>query len=204
MEVEKLVNFTAKPVKCDANNMGKKWKCSEGCPSKENKGFWSQRQDVIKHIAVKHPDPQISYFECKLCYDLSQSNYKTKRYQHVSGYQVIEHLRVKHREHLSGASNVECQYENILALFNGELVRTRKESKEKWLVYVKPKLLFNASHQLIEPTSPNTGSYLPIQTEHHKKRWEGKKESQISEHKLQVNSVQDFKMKIITMKPTTT
>ena len=156
VEVEVELKFTATPVKTDDGIKWKKWKCSKGCFSKDNNGFWSQKQDVIKHIALKHGDHRIKHFECRICFVENELNPKVKRYTHVSGYQVIEHLRVKHHNFEPGESHNDSLGGNILALFNRKLVRANKVPHEKWTVYIDSELYGN---NLLNPTESDNQSY---------------------------------------------
>ena len=156
VEVEVELKFTATPVKTDDGIKWKKWKCSKGCFSKDNNGFWSQKQDVIKHIALKHGDHRIKHFECRICFGENKLNPKVKRYTHVSGYQVIEHLRVKHHNLEPSESHNGCLGGNILALFNRKLVRANKVPHEKWTVYIDSELYCN---NLLNPTESDNQSY---------------------------------------------
>ena len=127
------------------------WRCSEGCVSIQNKDFWSQKQAVIKHIAKFHPDPRISFFVCKLC----------KTYTNVSCYQVLEHLRLKHRINTFGGEKmVEDKLDSILACLEKAQSshRVKKKSRERWYI----DLSSNIDLQKQTPPTEATTSSLPL------------------------------------------
>ena len=126
VEAEVQVEFKAEPVKDPTSG---KWRCSQKCRSSHNLDHWSQKQNVIKHIALKHPDPRINYFECKLC------QHTIRGYKQPSCYATLEHIRTKHIDQVPNGSSVEAQCENILALFNSKLCRVQKKAEEKWFIY---------------------------------------------------------------------
>ena len=129
---EREVKFVAYPC-----GNKKQWSCSKGCSSKHNKSFWSQKQAVIKHIALCHPDPAITNFICKLCHPTNLPK-STDKYK--SCYSVMEHIRIKHLKEVPSGSSIEVQCENILAVVKGNLYRTKKKENEKWFIYRDPDL----------------------------------------------------------------
>ena len=133
------------------------WRCSEGCESQHNTDVWKQKQNVWKHIALKHTETPIADFRCKICHDEDQREMVTHKFKFRTPYETYNHLQEKHKQDMSGKSAKKSHYENILAMFNGKLCKVVKEPQEKWFVLEVMDIEINSSRNNINISDVSSG-----------------------------------------------